>query len=269
MKDWTRHAKHSPLSQPSSNPRLLRREGRASGASPPNSQKSSVASPFELASRSATDRRCDSQRRLGAVWSTEGAGSDKRVAKTSSARFGVQATFGQPVAARISKARASIAWVAGTGPSRRGDTQNSRRLHERTRPAASRASSSRASIATSRPEAARIVRVVGSPPIGISPPPTAETPGELRARRNLSGAGEPNGDVDTLARANGSARRSGDDQPRPLQVGEAPREAARMVHDIHQAVRLPLDVVEFGYDIAGNRRLYGAKIWVRTARQSG
>ena len=82
-----------------------------------------------------------------------------------------------------------------------------------------------------------------------------EAPGEPCALRRLGGAREANRNVEALARANRRARRLRDDEPWALKVGQMFGERARAVLNVHEAVRLPLHVVELGDDIAGDRAL--------------
>src|SRR5262249_12148113 len=63
------------------------------------------------------------------------------------------------------------------------------------------------------------------------------------------------GNLKALAGANNRPRRLRDNQPRPLKFGQALGERARMIPNIHKAVRFPLYVVELGDDIAGDCRL--------------
>src|SRR5208282_117389 len=80
-------------------------------------------------------------------------------------------------------------------------------------------------------------------------------PGELAAFWRLLGAREPDGDLDALADADRLPRRSRNDQPRPLQVGEPVGESARTVRDVHEPIRFPLHVIELSDHVAGYRPL--------------
>ena len=120
-------------------------------------------------------------------------------------------------------------------------------------PRASRASSSSGTIVIASTAPAASVIVIGCDPIATSPLCPAKRQASLEPGGGLCGSGEPRHGLEALAEPHGGARRARDNEPRLLQPGEPPGEGARAVEDVHEAVRLPLHVVEFGDHIAGDR----------------
>ena len=143
----------------------------------------------------------------------------------------------------------------GAAPASGGTTQNSSVLRDRTRPLGV------ARLELERDDGDRLRRAGGErnrrrldAERGFAAL-IAEAPHKSRARRRLGGAGESHGNLEPLAGANRGARRPRDDEPGPLQFGQPPGESARVVQNVHEAVRFPLRVVKLGDDIAGDRRL--------------
>ena len=181
------------------------------------------------------------------------AGGASRVASRASACSGALATLGQPIACKASLARPSSGKSAGAGPSSGGATQNSSVLRDSAWPEASRASSVRGRIAIASAEGAgeREHRRFGSQ--RQTSRRLAKTPCERRAFGDFGCARKAEDDLEPLTRPDRAARRARDHEPRRLKTGKRFSEGARAIAHIHQPIRFPLRVVEFGQHIAADR----------------
>jgi hypothetical protein len=168
-------------------------------------------------------------------------------------RSGVR--LGQPIAASAPGAGPSMGNSDGAPPRSGGATQSSSTLRDRTtRPLPSR-------LKLERNDGDRVSGASGEHNLrrlGSQRGLTAlvgEAPFQSGAFRRLDGACKPHGNFKALASSNSCTRRLRNDEPWLSKVGQPLGERAQLVLNVHEAVRFPLHVIEFGDDVTGNRPL--------------